>query len=606
MSTAPTRADHWVMQGFRAQQAGDAAGAEHAYRQALQQQPMHADALQLLGLLLGARGDARAAEPLLRRSLQMQPAQPHVWNNLGNLLAEGGRSDEAVAAFDRALALAPTYADAHFNRARVRYAQGRVPEAAASLDAALAHSAQPGIGMLQLQSQIEADCARVDLALRTIECALVLAPDRPSLLHNRATLLQRSHRYAEALHDHERAQALGLDAADAHYNRGNTLQSLGRHDEALDAYRRALALDPVHRLALYDISRLRWRQGVADFDAELLAAQSAVPASAVAPGLRGSLLWRAERPAEAADAFREALRRDPDAAPLHDGLGRCLVRLGQTAAGLAAHARAVALAPGLADLRVNHAASLLVAGEWPQALAEAQAACELSPNDQHALALLGLGWRITGDPRDTWLNDHARFVAVIDLEPPPGRASMADFNAALAVELQGLHGDRAAPVDQTLRQGTQTLGDLFDQGHPLVDALKQRIAQAIDAYVASLPADPAHPFLRRRSGGWRFADSWSSRLGAGGFHTNHVHPHGWISSAYYVQVPPVCADDPGRQGWLQFGQPDIEVDADVSPRLQVEPRVGRLVLFPSMFWHGTVPFQDAARRLTIAFDVQPT
>ena len=33
---------------------------------------------------------------------------------------------------------------------------------------------------------------------------------------------------------------------------------------------------------------------------------------------------------------------------------------------------------------------------------------------------------------------------------------------------------------------------------------------------------------------------------------------------------------------------------------------GRLVLFPSYMWHGTVPFHDAASRTTIAFDAVPT
>jgi hypothetical protein len=30
-----------------------------------------------------------------------------------------------------------------------------------------------------------------------------------------------------------------------------------------------------------------------------------------------------------------------------------------------------------------------------------------------------------------------------------------------------------------------------------------------------------------------------------------------------------------------------------------------LVLFPSYFWHGTVPFASDQRRLTLAFDVVP-
>ena len=34
----------------------------------------------------------------------------------------------------------------------------------------------------------------------------------------------------------------------------------------------------------------------------------------------------------------------------------------------------------------------------------------------------------------------------------------------------------------------------------------------------------------------------------------------------------------------------------------IEPKPGRLVLFPSTMWHGTEPFA-AGERLTVAFDV---
>jgi hypothetical protein len=30
-----------------------------------------------------------------------------------------------------------------------------------------------------------------------------------------------------------------------------------------------------------------------------------------------------------------------------------------------------------------------------------------------------------------------------------------------------------------------------------------------------------------------------------------------------------------------------------------------LVLFPSYLWHGTVPYEDRAPRLTVAFDAVP-
>ena len=605
MTTNASQVQAIVRAGFAAQGRSDLEAAEAAYLRALDVVPEHPDALQLLGLLVRRRGDHAQAEALLRRSLHAQPSQPHVWNNLGNLLAHVGRAEDALESYAQALALQPRYADAHYNRARILHSAGRVGEAASALDQALALAPSPTVGMLQLKSQIEGAGGHLEAALATIQAALQQAPERAELLHERAVLLQRLHRHADALQDHQRALALGLGAGGAHYNRGNTLQSLGRHEDAVAAYREALSVEPCHPLALFDVSRLRWRLGDADFDAELRRATDTDTSSAVAPGLLGRLYLRAGRKAEAIAAFREAIRRDPNSAPCHEGLGHCLVRMGDTLAGLAAHRRAVELAPTDACLLTSHAASLLMVRRAADGAAAAEAALALAPHDQYAWALVGLAWQLLGDPRAAWLGDCARLVSVSDLQPPPGFGSAQAFHAALAGELRQLHRDRAPPVDQTLRHGTQSFGDIFEQGHPQVDALKGRITQAVSRYVAALPEDAEHPFLKRKSISWRFTDSWSSRLHGSGFHTNHVHPHGWISATYYVCVPPTDGNDPGHPGWLHFGEPDLELGLPCAKAMRVEPKPGRLVLFPSMFWHGTEPLTGDGERLTIAFDMLP-
>ena len=97
----------------------------------------------------------------------------------------------------------------------------------------------------------------------------------------------------------------------------------------------------------------------------------------------------------------------------------------------------------------------------------------------------------------------------------------------------------------------------------------------------------------------RFAGSWSVRLAGAGFHSNHIHPAGWISSAFYVTLP---AMDRGHEGWLKLGEPQAELGLDLAPFRHIEPKPGRLVLFPSTMWHGTEPFA-AGERLTVAFDV---
>ena len=49
---------------------------------------------------------------------------------------------------------------------------------------------------------------------------------------------------------------------------------------------------------------------------------------------------------------------------------------------------------------------------------------------------------------------------------------------------------------------------------------------------------------------------------------------------------------------------DERLGLAIAPSRMVQPLPGRLVLFPSYLWHGTVPF-EGGERLTIAFDVRP-
>lgn len=87
-----------------------------------------------------------------------------------------------------------------------------------------------------------------------------------------------------------------------------------------------------------------------------------------------------------------------------------------------------------------------------------------------------------------------------------------------------------------------------------------------------------------------------------GFHSDHVHSQGWISSALYVALPGQTPEGASRhEGWLSLGEARDLVPG-LDPVRLVEPRPGRLVLFPSTMWHGTRPF-PAGERLTAAFDI---
>jgi Flp pilus assembly protein TadD len=204
-------------------------------------------------------------------------------------------------------------------------------------------------------------------------------------------------------------------------------------------------------------------------------------------------------------------------------------------------------------------------------------------------------WRLTGDARAAWLEGDERLVGVYDISdrlPPLER---------LAEVLRKLHVSKCEFFSQSVRGGTQTDGNLFQRIEPEIVAMREAIRATVAEHAAQLPAiDPKHPLLRSRPQQIQFTGAWSVRLLAGGRHANHVHPMGWLSSALYVVLPPDLGVE--EAGWLTLGEAQAQLGLDLPPHRTVEPKPGRLALFPSWMWHGTRPFGEG-ERMTVAFDV---
>ena len=179
-----------------------------------------------------------------------------------------------------------------------------------------------------------------------------------------------------------------------------------------------------------------------------------------------------------------------------------------------------------------------------------------------------------GDERDETLSGYDSLIRTFELEPPDGFSSMDDFNAELNAWLDRVHPATREYLDQSLRGGTQTPDQLFGKGHVLVEKIRARIDEAVARYIAEMREDDRHPFLSRRAKGFRYSGSWSSRLRDCGFHVNHVHPMGWISSCYYVAVPEAVEDESARQGWIKFGEPGLDVPLKDAIRRAIQPRAG--------------------------------
>jgi uncharacterized protein (TIGR02466 family) len=219
-----------------------------------------------------------------------------------------------------------------------------------------------------------------------------------------------------------------------------------------------------------------------------------------------------------------------------------------------------------------------------------------------ALALLNA--RQT-DAADALTNCDA-LIKVYDLLCPAGFTNMAEFNAALAQTIRDDASQLDNPVSKSTYGGAQT-GELDLTSSPCLTAFATLIYHAITAATAEWREAGLHdhPLLTPATPDWSLR-AWGTVLRAGGHQTPHMHPLGWLSGVYYVQVPASMTVSDSEAGWLEFGQPPERFFGNARPAVKrYQPVAGRLLLFPSWFWHQTVPFQCDGERISIAFDVMP-
>lgn len=247
------------------------------------------------------------------------------------------------------------------------------------------------------------------------------------------------------------------------------------------------------------------------------------------------------------------------------------------------------------SLSLPHVRHLIRKGEFTHAATIAEGFVRDQPRNQGAWGLLATAWRLTGDTRHEWLAERPGLVRTVDVD------LSAEALDALATRLRKLHVARAHPFDQSLRGGTQTAGNLFRRDDVEIQEAKRALTGAVRRYLDLLPPhDANHPLLSHDRTSFDFSDSWSVRLLDGGYHVSHFHPQGVLSSAFYVTLP-TLGDEYSRTGWLTLGEPPEVLRTGLPPLMTIEPKVGRLALFPSFMWHGTRPFPQG-ERMTIAFD----
>lgn len=488
-------------------------------------------------------------------------------------------------------------------RAQALAQQGDLPGALAVLEQA-APGERAGVQSFQVDLLKALDRKEEALVIRRTQAAA--APGSIVAQHNLASSLGDTGRNIEAVEAARRAFANGGDAPETWLVLARSLSACARHDEADDAYRQALKRRPVYGDAVRELAQLIWMRGesreaaaapvldalkLAPTDAELLTCLAVV------------LMYGGADPRE---AWGELTRRARDggvqAAMVEMAAGQLALKFDPALA--VDHARAATqAAPNTLEPWTSLAEAMIASGDPDGALEILRQLLAAPIPDQKVLALHATASRLKGQADALGLDDMDGLVGAVTIDTPPGWDDLAAYLADLRAALLAQHAYQNHPLGQSLRHGTQTPVDLTLVDDPVIRAFFTAIDGPIRRHLARL-GQGEDPVRVRNSGSYRLKGCWSVRLAPGGFHEHHIHPKGWYSSACYIEVPPVV-EAGGREGWLALGQPPFPTSPPLEPLRYEKPEPGKLVLFPSCLWHGTVPFSGDQPRLSVAFDIIP-
>lgn len=320
----------------------------------------------------------------------------------------------------------------------------------------------------------------------------------------------------------------------------------------------------------------------------------------------GSTLLEEDLFEEAENCFRQALALEPGSLDALHGLAETHWRNGSRHARAGRSGEAIASLHAALDVNPEHynalhlLARLLIAADEPR---EALRACDRSlervPGNTAALAtrsvvLLECGERAAAAE----LLNFDRFVSVVKPSVPADAGDAATFLARLEQAIRTDPALQFEPRGRTARGGSRA--DLVPAGDAPAAVIHGMMDDAARRYRDELDDGPPHPFVAKQP---RQATLtlWSNVLQSGGFHTAHIHPAAWLSGVFYVKVPAGGIDAAGA---LELGCDSHVLRRNVEPMLmRVCPEPGSLVLFPSYFYHRTLPTRGAGERISIAFDL---
>lgn len=130
---------------------------------------------------------------------------------------------------------------------------------------------------------------------------------------------------------------------------------------------------------------------------------------------------------------------------------------------------------------------------------------------------------------------------------------------------------------------------------PLFEPLMRQALEVAGVIVREMGANQPEMIIRAL---------WGNINPTGGFNFTHVHPSGWMSGVYYLQLPEgnnvINFEDPRPARMMDFQRNMLSRDCFYSHF----GKVGQLLLFPSWLPHHVAPNTSDESRISLAFNIE--
>jgi uncharacterized protein (TIGR02466 family) len=146
--------------------------------------------------------------------------------------------------------------------------------------------------------------------------------------------------------------------------------------------------------------------------------------------------------------------------------------------------------------------------------------------------------------------------------------------------------------------------DFFEHSDSAINTLKNFCATSVMEVVKHVNAGS---WPREGNFSLEFNESWFHITRHGGYHDYHNHPNCSWCGIYYLDIGDATVENgcncffdprPAAHNYTDYGTAYLEAMA----RVDIPPRDGVLVIFPSYLYHAAIPYNGERDRIVIAFN----